>query len=306
MRLPPLNALRAFEAAARHNGYIAAAEELHVTRGAVSRQVKLLEEHLGVQLFHRGHNGVTLTEAGQSLLPVLTEAFERIAAQTHRLSERASELSIICPPALSIRWLFPLLARFREAHPDIHVRLTTDFYGVGGFDPARHDLGVSLENWPGRSQEIQVQPLFPMLLSPACSRALLTGDRPLTAPADLGRFTLLHESPAREDWRIWTHHFQVDEIDPTRGEAFPNLDMATKAAVMGAGVVMADLVLCRHELASGALVLPFADMISPTRYERYALIGGAAKWNDPKVAVFRDWVVNATEAELGSNLPPSS
>lgn len=305
MRLPPLNALRAFEAAARHNGYIAAAEELHVTRGAISRQVKLLEEHLGVSLFHRGHNGVTLTEAGQSLLPVLTDAFEKIAARTHRLTASASELDIICPPALSIRWLFPLLARFREAHPDIHVRLTTDFYAEGGFDPARHDLGVSLEYWPGRSPKIQVQPLFPMILSPASSPTLLAGDRPLTTPADLGRFTLLHESPAREDWRTWTDHFGVDGIDPTRGEAFPNLDMATKAAVMGAGVVMADLVLCRHELASGALVLPFPDMACQTRYGRFALIGASARWHDPKVTVFRDWITQATEAELGNTLPRS-
>lgn len=293
MRLPPLNALRAFEAAARHNGYIAAAEELHVTRGAISRQVKLLEEHLGVQLFQRGHNGVTLTEAGRDLLPVLTDAFGKIAAQADRMTEQATALRIICPPTLSIRWLFPKLAQFRQAHPETPVRLTTDFYGQSGFDATRYDLGVSLEFWPGRSPDIQIQPVFPMRLSPACAPALLEDGPPLASPADLGRFTLLHESAAREDWRTWVQHFGVDGLDPGQGEAFPNLDMAAKAAVMGAGVVMADLSLCREELERGALVLPFPEMTCATPHGRYALIGAANRWNAPGVKIFRDWIAEA-------------
>ncbi|WP_420397336.1 LysR substrate-binding domain-containing protein [Nioella sp.] len=297
MRLPPLNALRAFEAAARHDGYIAAAEELHVTRGAISRQVKLLEEHLGLQLFHRGHNGVTLTDAGRDLLPVLTDAFGKIAAQADRITEQAAELRIICPPTLSIRWLFPKLALFRQAHPDIQVRLTTDFYGESGFDPGRYDLGVSLEFWPGRPNAIRTQPVFPMRLSPACSPALLEAGPPLASPADLGRFTLLHESPAREDWRTWVQHFGIDGLDPTQGEAFPNLDMAAKAAVMGAGVVMADLALCRDELEHGALVLPFPDLSCETQYGRFALIGAEDRWDTPKVKVFRDWIGSQTTLE---------
>ncbi|MGI3183444.1 LysR substrate-binding domain-containing protein [Nioella aestuarii] len=293
MRLPPLNALRAFEAAARHQGYIAAAEELCVTRGAISRHVKLLEEHLGVALFHRGHKGVALTEAGQDLLPVLTETFTRIATQVAQLSEQAAELRIICPPTLSIRWLFPKLARFRQLHPEIQVRLTTDFYGDSGFDPTRYDLGVSLEVWPGRSADVKTQAIFPMRLSPACSPALMAGSHALRTPADLGRVTLLHESAAREDWQTWVRHFEIKEFDPTRGEAFPNLDMATKAAVMGAGVVMADLALCQEELQNGTLVLPFPDMACDTPHGSYALIGSEDRWHAPNVKTFRDWI--ATE-----------
>nr|WP_276316980.1 LysR substrate-binding domain-containing protein [Nioella ostreopsis] len=147
-----------------------------------------------------------------------------------------------------------------------------------------------MEFWPGRSPDIQIQPVFPMRLSPACAPALLEDAPPLVTPADLGRFTLLHESAAREDWRIWVQHFGIDGLDPGQGEAFPNLDMAAKAAVMGAGVVMADLFLCREELERGALVLPFPHMACGTPHGRYALIGAADRWNAPGVKTFRDWI----------------
>lgn len=298
MPLPPLNALRAFEAAARHGGYIAAAEELHVTRGAISRHVSLLEDHLGVLLFHRGHNGVALTAVGRRLLPVLTEAFASIARETDRIATVASELRIICPPALSIRWLFPRLDRFRRAHPDIRVRLTTDFYGEDGFDAAEYDLGVSLEQAPGRSPHIVSQKLFPMRLSPACAPAL--ADR-LARPGDLAHLTLLHESTRRQDWATWVSHFSVTGPDPASGEAFPNLDMAVRAAVMGAGVVMADLALCREELDTGALVLPFPEMVCGTAQGGYALIGPRDKWRDPKVRAFRAWAGAAARQDGDHN-----
>ena len=133
MRLPPLNALRAFEAAARHDGFIGASDELNVTRGAISRHVKVLEEHLGVALFTRYAQGVRLTTAGRQLQPVLAEAFRSIASEAHRIRSDALDLRIICPPATSIRWLIPRLEGFRRRHPTIVVRLTTDFYVHGGF-----------------------------------------------------------------------------------------------------------------------------------------------------------------------------
>ncbi|MEX0301899.1 MAG: LysR substrate-binding domain-containing protein [Leisingera sp.] len=289
MRLPPLNALRAFEAAARHQGYIAAADELFVTRGAVSRQIKILEEHIGVQLFHRHARGVELTAAGQRLLPVLTEAFAMMQREVEKVAADASELRVICPPTLSLRWLLPRLEQFRAAHPEINLRLTTSFYGGRGFERAEYDLGISLQNRPGRPQDIEVLPLFEMILSPACAPSLL----PALAdgPAALAGQRLLHENPHRRDWATWVQHFGVDGVDPAGGEAFPNLDMATRAAVMGAGVVMADLVLCREELERGDLVLPFPAMTCGTPEGAYALIGERRKWSDPKVAAFRDWLM---------------
>ncbi|UYV38986.1 LysR substrate-binding domain-containing protein [Rhodobacteraceae bacterium D3-12] len=304
MPLPPLNALRAFEAAARHNGYIAAADELCVTRGAISRHVKLLEEHLGVALFRRHAKGVDLTTAGQRLLPVLTDAFARIERETSRLSAGADDLRMICPPALSIRWLFPRLQAFRERHPDINLRVTTDFYGETGFDAAEYDLGLSLEHIPGRPAHITARPLFPMLLSPACAPGLL----PLDSPADLARTTLLHDRPRSTDWAIWLDHFGINGVDAAQGESFPNLDMAARAARFGTGVLMVDLALCREELDSGALHLPFPDMACATDFGRYSLIAAQDSWRNPKVRAFADWAeeVAAKDAETRPLIPTTA
>ncbi|UWQ40091.1 LysR family transcriptional regulator [Leisingera aquaemixtae] len=301
MRLPPLNALRAFEAAARHEGFIAAADELFVTRGAISRQVKILEDHIGVQLFHRNARGVELTAAGQRLYPVLTGAFAMMQREVERIAADAAELRVICPPTLSIRWLLPQLEQFRAAHPEIKLQLTTDFYSSKGFRGAEYDLGISVENRAGRPPDIEVLPLFEMVLAPACAPSLLPALE--AGPEALAGQRLLHESPRRFDWPTWVQHFGVEQVDPASGEAFPNLDMATRAAVMGAGVVMADLVLCQEELARGDLVLPFPEMTCGTPDGAYALIGERQKWHDPKVAAFRDWLLSGPCMAALSALP---
>jgi LysR family glycine cleavage system transcriptional activator len=301
MRLPPLNALRAFEAAARHEGFIAAADELFVTRGAISRQVKILEDHIGVQLFHRNARGVELTAAGQRLYPVLTGAFAMMQREVERIAADAAELRVICPPTLSIRWLLPQLEQFRAAHPEIKLQLTTDFYSSKGFRAAEYDLGISVENRAGRPPDIEVLPLFEMVLAPACAPSLLPALE--AGPEALAGQRLLHESPRRFDWPTWVQHFGVEQVDPASGEAFPNLDMATRAAVMGAGVVMADLVLCQEELARGDLVLPFPEMTCGTPDGAYALIGERLKWHDPKVAAFRDWLLSGPCMAALSALP---
>lgn len=297
-RLPPLNALRAFEAAARHNGFVGASDELNVTRGAISRHVKLLEDHLGTQLFRRHPKGVDLTEAGRQFLPVISEAFGQISQMAERVSAAASDLRIICPPATSIRWLIPRLDDFRKKHPDIRVRLTTDFYGEAGFDITEYDLGFSIESARSRGLEISVQTLFPMLVSPACAPALLQGDTALRAPEDLKRATLLHDSPKRSDWAHWIRACQVEGLDPTGGDEFPSLDMSTKAAALGAGVIMADLVLCGEELASGALVLPFPELTIPAGRADVCLLGPRDRWETPKVRAFRDWAQREAQKDI--------
>ena len=294
MKLPPLNALRAFEAAARHNGYVAASEELHVTRGAISRHVKLLEEHLGTQLFRRHPKGVDLTEAGRRLLPVISDAFDQIMREADRISTAASDLRIICPPATSIRWLIPRLDQFRKQHPDIRVRLTTDFYGESGFDAVEYDLGFSIGSEMKRSSDLSVQSLFPMLASPACAPSLMNGPQALRSPEDLAKVTLLHETPDHSDWTGWLRAYEVKGVDPASGDEFPNLDISTKAAVMGAGVIVADLVLCGEELANGALVLPFPNMIRQADHGDVCLLGPAGRWDDPKVKAFREWAVQVS------------
>ncbi|PWJ12867.1 LysR substrate-binding domain-containing protein [Jannaschia seohaensis] len=295
-KLPPLNALKAFEAAARHGGFVGASEELHVTRGAISRHVKLLEAHLGVPLFVRQAQGVRLTAAGLKLLPVVSEAFGTIARAAENLSADAAELRIICPPGTSIRWLLPRLEDFRTAHPEFRVRLTTDFYPESGFDPIEADIGFSVSNWPNRSPDLAAQPLFPTLLTPACAPRYLR-DKALRRPEALAACELLHETRSHADWTAWTDAFRPAGVDPARGQDFPNIDIATKAAVMGVGVVMADLVLCREELDAGTLVAPFPDMVCPSPLGGICLLAGRDKWQIPKVAAFRSWADAAAAAD---------
>ncbi|MFY2823812.1 LysR substrate-binding domain-containing protein [Ruegeria sp. MALMAid1280] len=296
VRLPPLNALRAFEAAARHRGFVGASEELNVTRGAISRHVKLLEDHLGVQLFERLAQGVRLTPAGKALQPTISEAFGMIGRAVEEVSGDTDELRIVCPPGTSIRWLLPKLEGFREAYPEFNVRLTTDFYPDGGFDPIIADIGFSISNLSNRSHGLEVQTLFPILLTPACTPDYRRR-KSLTSPEALADCELLHETRRHSDWRTWVDAFHNVGVDPADGQEFPNIDIATKAAVMGVGVVMADLVLCREELQSGTLVAPFPDMVCKSPDGGICLLAGRHKWHSPKIAAFRAWAYETAEAD---------
>ena len=295
-RLPPLNALRAFEAAARHHGFVGASEELHVTRGAISRHVKLLEDHLGVQLFERRAQGVRLTPAGTAFLPSVSEAFGMIGRAAEEIAADANELRVICTPGTSIRWLLPKLEDFRDAHPEFNVRLTTDFYPEGGFDPINADVGFSISNSPKRSYDLEVQTLFPILLTPACTPDYCR-EKSLTSPGALAGCELLHETRRHSDWRTWVDAFQPVGVDPNDGQEFPNIDIATKAAVMGVGVAMADLVLCRDELKTGTLVAPFPDMVCKSPDGGICVLAGRHKWYSPKVEAFRSWAYEIAEAD---------
>lgn len=294
MKLPPLNALRAFEAAARHGGFIAAANELNVTRGAISAQVKSLEDHLGLPLFRRHARGVDLNEAGKALLPALTDAFQRIAEGMERATDTPADLRIICPPATSVRWLMPNLGAFRQRHPDITIQVTTDYYGREGYDGTRYNLAFSIEHWSGRSETVQMMPLAPLIITPACTPEIAAR---LRSPADLARENLLHETRDRADWGTWLANFPTPGVDVTTGDTFHNLDMATQAACLGAGVVMADLLLCRSEIETGRLVLPFPDLKCDTPHGRFALLGNRQSWDSAPVAAFRQWVSEIAEAD---------
>lgn len=287
MRLPPLNAIRAFEAAARHGGYIGAAEELNVTRGAISRHIKGLEADLGVPLFHRHPKGVTLTEAGARLGPALSTTFRDLSEALDRAKRDRPELKIICPPATSIRWLWPRLDRFTEAHPDIPIRLTTGFHHRDRFDDTEYDIGFSVEHWPHRGKNLIVEPLFEALITLACAPAV--AER-LHRLEDILGETLLHETSDRVDWTCWLRANPVPGLDVKSGDVFPNLDMAVKAAVMGKGVVMGDRVLCAEEFESGLLVAPFPETDTPYEWGAISLIGTRDRWDLPRVKAFREWI----------------
>jgi len=298
MKLPPLNALRAFEAAARHGGFTGAADELCVTRGAISRHVKLLEEYLEVTLFRRLPQGIVLTEQGRRFLPVLSDAFDRISQGARNLASERSDLRLICPPTISIRWLIPKLGQFQTRYPDIRIRLTTEFFEWDDFIAGVFDLGFLVEGYGHRPAEIELLPMFPMRIVPACAPALLNGPPALREPDDLANFTLLHEDPDRHDWPSWLKAFDVKGVDPQSGQVFPNLDLAVKAAVMGLGIVMGDVVLTRDEFESGQLVMPFEDLKCDTDYGKFCLVGLSDRWHDPKVEAFRSWVAEAAAKDV--------
>jgi LysR family glycine cleavage system transcriptional activator len=289
MRLPPLNALRAFEAAARHGGYIDAADELHVTRGAISRHVKTLEEHLGVTLFRRASRGVELTRAGRDLLPALTKAFKVIEEGAARVTDR-SELRVICPPALSVRWLLPSLPEFRAAHPDVRIKLTTDFHGDHAFDGTDYDISIGCANPSNqRPSDIRVEPVAPYTLVPACSPGLLESAR-IRTPEDLVGVNLIREDYPGSDWPDWLKHFRMDHLDLEQGDVFPNFDLAIRAAIMGTGVIMGDLFLCREEFEKGILVQPFPGMSCESSWGWFCVLYPAALLDNPSAVLFLDWV----------------
>jgi LysR family glycine cleavage system transcriptional activator len=287
VRLPPLNALRAFEAAARHLSFTRAAAELHVTQGAVSRHVKLLEADLGVALFLRRHRGLELTERGRDLLPAVSDAFERIARAAARLASEDRDLRLIAPPSFAIRWLIPRLPRFRARQPAIRVRLTTDlshdeFYRGG------YDAGIDCDH-PPRWPDLHLTPISAERLTPVCAPALIDGDPQLGSPGDLAAHTLLHPTPDHRDWRKWLAAFGVGGVDPEQGQTFNTEDMAVRAAAGGHGVAIGDLTLIAEELAAGQLVAPFDLVLSDD--SGYYFICSPARAAEPKIAAFRDWLL---------------
>lgn len=291
MRLPSLNALRAFEAAARHQSFARAAAELHVSEGAVSRHIKLLEEELGLPLFIRRARKVELTEHGRKFLPVLSKAFKAIAAGFTDVAAEAPKLRLLSQPSFSIRWLIPRLDQFRQSHPRIAVNITTGIYEWpeaigGGYDLAFGCGPECPEGW-------EAALVVPATMTPVCSPRLLKG-KAISSPGDLAGFNLLHTTPDRRDWKIWLEEFAIEDIDPMSGETFPVLDMAIQAAVMGQGVAMGDLTLLADELESGKLICPLPDLKLTRDAEDYYVYGPSARWNKPRVAAFRQWLEGLT------------
>src|SRR5262245_16193435 len=203
-RLPALNALKAFEAAARHESFTRAAEELCVTQGAVSHQVKALEEELGVKLFNREHQRLVITEAGREYLAVVRDALDRIAVGTERVVQRQSAgvLTVSTSPDFAAKWLVHRLGRFAESHPDIDLRVSAAAYHV---DFAREDVDLAVRhgdgNWPGHD----VVRLCSERLFPVCSPKLVTGSNRIAIASDLLRFPLLRI----DDWKTWKRWFEA-------------------------------------------------------------------------------------------------
>jgi LysR family glycine cleavage system transcriptional activator len=299
-RLPPLNALRAFEAAARHLSFTQAAQELNVTQAAISHQVKALEERLGVLLFHRRGRTLMLSEAGQAYLPPVREAFDGLATATEGLIRRdsAGTLTVSCLSSFAVTWLVPRLKRFRDTEPDIDVRLSASDQLV---DFAREDVDLAIRYGRGDWSGLKVDRIMTEDITPVCSPKLLEGPKRLERPADLRHVTLLHED-MRESWRMWLLAAGVDDVDPERGPGFSHANMAIQAAVDGQGVALGRTPLVAAELAAGRLVKPF-DISLPAEFAYY-LVCPEATAERPKVRAFRAWLLEMAAEEAGGEPAP--
>jgi LysR family transcriptional regulator, glycine cleavage system transcriptional activator len=285
-RLPPLNSLPSFEAAARHLSFSRAADELRVTHGAVSRAVRNLEDHLGVKLMIRASRSVRLTPIGVSFAAEIRDVLEHLVAATSAATGQFSGMvSVSTIDSFAARWLMPRLSRFRRAHRDIDVRVAmserlADFVS-DGIDIAIRCGGGQ---YPGLSAELlMTEDHFPV-----CSPKLLGGRHPLRMPTDLGRHTLLHDV-FTVDWAIWLRSAGINDVDPHRGPTFLSSDHAIQAAIRGEGVVLGRSTLVADDLAAGRLVRPF-ELSLPAGFAYYVVCPPRAL-KRRTVKTFRDWLI---------------
>src|SRR5262245_50612783 len=286
-QLPPLNALKAFEAAARHESFTRAAEELCVTQGAVSHQVKALEAELGLKLFNREHQRLLITEGGRAYLAVVRDAFDRIADGTQRLLQRQSggALTVSTSPNFAAKWLVHRLGRFAEAHPEIDLRVSATAVHI---DFAREDIDLAIRHGDGVAPGLHVTRLCVEELFPVCSPKLLAGSKGLRQPSDLDRFTLLHIND-RQGWSQWLSFAGVTGVNPARGPILNQASMAIDAAVDGQGLALARSALAAWDLIGGRLVRPF-DIPMPAPYG-YWIVCPHASAKLPKIVAFSEWLL---------------
>ncbi|PHM72151.1 transcriptional regulator GcvA [Xenorhabdus kozodoii] len=298
-RLPPLNALRVFDAAARHLSFTKAAEELFVTQAAVSHQMKSLEDFLGLKLFRRRNRSLLLTEDGQSYYLDIKEIFTAINDATRKLQARSAKgaLTVSLSPSFAIQWLVPRLSGFNQSFPGIDVRIQAVDREE---DKLADDVDVAIfygrGHWPG----LRTDRLYPEYLLPVCSPALLAGDRPLKTPSDLANHTLLHDS-SRRDWQAYIRQLDMQQqINVQQGPIFSHSAMVIQAAVHGQGVALANNVMAQNEIDAGRLVCPFNDVL--VSKNAFYLVCHDNQAELGKIAAFRKWILNqaATEqARLG-------
>ena len=299
-KLPPLAALRTFEAAARRGGFTKAAAELHVTQSAVSRQIRTLEEDLGVPLFRRGHRKVRLTAEGERLAPVLTQAFRDIEQVVARLRRPERDVKLKVPPTFAIRWLIPRLERFQTERPDIQVRLTS---GMGepklGKEP--FDLGVIhvRAGEPGRLGDV----LAANRAVPLAARRYLEGAPALDAPADLARHQLISTDASGWAWRRWARAFDVDDLPLEDALQFEVAEAAIQAARNGQGIALVDRSFVARDLAAGELVAPLD--VAPLDLGHWLAVYARGVLGDPCIAAFRDWLLREAETDV-ADAPPAT
>ncbi len=295
-RLPSLNGLRAFEAAARHLSFTQAAAELNVTQTAISHQIKRLEQELGVPLFVRQNRALTLTPKAAEYLPGVRAAFNDLKLATDRLLRREDDhvLTVSTLASLAAKWLLPRLSTFQEAHPGIDVRITTSTSLV---DFQRDNVDTAIRYGRGQWQGVRADWLMADELFPVCSPSLLKGEKPLKCPEDLREHVLLHTSNANsDDWRLWlTAAGLPTDLAKQPGITFDLIFMTIQAAIDGIGVAMGRTSYVQDDIAKGRLVVPFK--IALPADAGFYLVSPQARTDSPKLAAFRQWVVGSARGK---------
>jgi LysR family glycine cleavage system transcriptional activator len=288
-RLPPLNALRAFEATARHRSVKNAAAELHVTPGAVSQMLKALEQQLGIALFRRINRGIALTDAGRDYLPAIRNAFAQIAEATGRIAASAETgvLTVSAPPFFASAWLVPRLKDFQDAHPEIDLQVTASKALV---DFARDRVHVAIRHGLGRYPGLRSERVFAVELVPVAAPALAARLGVPATPAALTGWPRVHDAE-RQDWPLWFRAQGIEETGSLRGPAFDEAGLLLQAVLAGQGAGLLPKAMVAGDLADGRLV-KLAEIAWPEAYAYY-LVYPEANAQRPKVAAFRDWILRA-------------
>jgi LysR family transcriptional regulator, glycine cleavage system transcriptional activator len=292
-RLPVLNTLRAFEAAARHGSFTRAAEELCLTQGAISHQVKALEDELGVKLFNREHQRLVITQAGRAYLVEVRDALDRIGIATERLVQRqhSGALTISTSPDFAAKWLVHRLGKFAQSYPEIDLRLSAAMHQV---DFAREDVDVAVRHGKGDWEGLHVERLCAEQLFPVCSPRLVE-DGKLGKPSDILRFPLLHLD-TRNDWAVWLDSVGVTGADVSRGPIMNHASMLIDAAIDGQGIALARTVLAAWDLVHGRLVRPFAQGLPLSR--SYWIVCPKATASLPKIRTFSNWLLAEADEDV--------
>lgn len=301
-RLPPLNALRAFEAAARRLSFTKAAEELNVTPGAISQQIRQLEDYAGTPLFKRTGRSVLLTDAAQACLPLVHEAFDMIgeAGRLMRAPARKGRVMVSSAPSFAAKWLAPRLDQFHRAHDGIEAWVSADMQ-LTDFNTADADLAIRYGR--GQYDGLKSEKLLDETVLPVCSPRLLEGPDAIRRPEDLARHTLIHdESPENDpscpDWASWLRARGVRGVDASRGPRFNQAVLVIEAAANGRGVALAKRAIAQSDLDAGRLVAPFADGSHDLDFA-YWLVWPKGRHLSPDVRAFIAWAkAEATSSEV--------
>ncbi|MFB9886913.1 LysR substrate-binding domain-containing protein [Balneatrix alpica] len=252
-RLPPFNALHSFMVTAEQPSFTHAAEALHLTQGAVSRQIAALEEYLGFPLFHRHARGLKLTEKGQQLLPKVAKLFSDLEATLDEIGSLQPTLKMKVPTC-AMRWFFALLNTFQQQHPNHLIEVTTTFDHNADF--SRDDYQAAVAYGP-QSDQLHQYPLFDEQLVPVCSPQMRHLPLVWESLDQLSQFTWLHPSADQSDWALWLKHNHASHLHASRNQHFETMDLAIQAAQQGYGIAMADRILVKEDVSMGRLLIPF-------------------------------------------------